>query len=193
VLAIVLLTPAYGAAMGSYGWHDPERRVIALYAAIKAPLLILVTTGLCLAPFLVLSHIARLRGTLREALGAILSGQACAAGVLASVAPLTLVVYTAITSHDQAIMYNAGAFGLAALLGHRATLRRFRPLIAAQARYRPLLAFWCVLYCFVGVQMGWTLRPFVGSPGTTGAFFREDSFTNAYLAVARIARHALGL
>jgi len=113
--------------------------------------------------------------------------------VLAALAPITIVAYTAIPSHGPAILYNAGVFGCAALLGHRATRQRFQPLIAAEPRYRVLLRLWCALYCFVGVQMGWTLRPFVGSPGTAGAFFREDSFTNAYIAVLRIAASALGL
>ncbi len=132
--AVVLLAPLYGAAMGSYGLADPGRRDIALYAAIKAPMLMLVTMGVCLAPLLVLAHIARLPGTLRSALAAILSGQACAAAVLAAASPTTLMIYTGIRSHDHAILYNAGVFGLAALLGHRATLQRFRPLIAAHAR-----------------------------------------------------------
>lgn len=48
------------------------------------------------------------------------------------------------------------------------------------------------MLCFVGVQMGWTLRPFVGSPGIPGAFFREDSYTNAYVAVARVVLGAVG-
>lgn len=193
LLAIVLLAPIYGAAMGSYSLLDPERGIITLYAAIKAPMLMLVTTALCLGPFAVLGYVARLGEVFPRALVAILSGQACAALVLASAAPITLVAYTAISSHDHAILYNAGVFGLAAMFGHRATLHRFRPLFVIHPRCRPLLVFWCVLYCFVGVQMGWTLRPFVGSPGTSGAFFREDSFTNAYVAVGRIVSNALGL
>jgi len=38
----------------------------------------------------------------------------------------------------------------------------------------------------VGVQMGWVLRPFIGDPNQSIQFFREDSWTNAYVAVAEI-------
>lgn len=192
VLAIVLLTPIYGFAMGSYGFSDPDRRLVALYAAIKTPFLLLLTTALCLAPYLVLGLAAQMRDSMGAALRAILAGQACASAVLAAAAPVTLMVYTAIHSHDYAVLYNAGVFGLAALLGHRATMQRFRPLVAADRRHLPLLWFWCVLYCFVGVQMGWSLRPFIGDPSTTSQFFREDSMTNAYLAVLRYVNGALG-
>ena len=53
-------------------------------------------------------------------------------------------------------------------------------------RHRVMLALWVVLYAFVGIQMGWTLRPFVGTPGIPVTFFREGPFTNAYVEVAKL-------
>ena len=45
---------------------------------------------------------------------------------------------------------------------------------------------WLVLYILVGVQMAWVLRPYVGNPELPTEFFREDSWTNAYVAIARM-------
>jgi hypothetical protein len=44
-----------------------------------------------------------------------------------------------------------------------------------------ILRFWLVLYGFVGTQLGWTLRPFFGSPGQQFELFRarEGSFFSA--------------
>jgi hypothetical protein len=35
-----------------------------------------------------------------------------------------------------------------------------------------LLYIWIALFGFVGTQLGWTLRPFFGSPGRPFAIFR---------------------
>jgi hypothetical protein len=48
---------------------------------------------------------------------------------------------------------------------------------AANTTQRPasmtLLYIWIALFGFVGTQLGWTLRPFFGSPGKPFAIFRE--------------------
>ncbi len=43
-----------------------------------------------------------------------------------------------------------------------------------------MLYTWIVIYVFVGIQMGWVLRPFIGDPRTPVQFFREGSWSNAY-------------
>jgi antibiotic biosynthesis monooxygenase (ABM) superfamily enzyme len=50
-------------------------------------------------------------------------------------------------------------------------------------RHRLMLAVWSTLYAFVGMQMGWMLRPFVGSHDLPVVFFRNEPFTNAYVAI----------
>jgi hypothetical protein len=46
-----------------------------------------------------------------------------------------------------------------------------------------LLYIWLALYAFVGTQLGWTLRPFFGSPGEPFALFRgiEGNFYEAII------------
>jgi hypothetical protein len=43
-----------------------------------------------------------------------------------------------------------------------------------------------VLYIFVGIQMGWVLRPFIGDPMEPVQFFRDEAWDNAYVIVARM-------
>jgi hypothetical protein len=57
---------------------------------------------------------------------------------------------------------------------------------ARNRRHRVLLRTWLVVYAFVGIQMGWVLRPFVGAPGMPVQFFREEAWGNAYVIVARM-------
>jgi hypothetical protein len=38
-----------------------------------------------------------------------------------------------------------------------------------------------LIYAFVGIQMGWVLRPFIGQPGVPTTFFRPGAWGNAYV------------
>ena len=38
-------------------------------------------------------------------------------------------------------------------------------------------------YAFVGIQMGWVLRPFIGQPDRPVTLFREDTWVTAYVIV----------
>ena len=49
-----------------------------------------------------------------------------------------------------------------------------------------MLYAWLVLYAFVGIQMGWMLRPFIGAPDMATGFFRSEPFSNAYIVVLRL-------
>ena len=49
-----------------------------------------------------------------------------------------------------------------------------------------MLRAWLVIYVFVGIQMGWVLRPFVGNPVAPVQFFREGSWSNAYEVVLQM-------
>ena len=45
---------------------------------------------------------------------------------------------------------------------------------------------WLILYAFVGIQMGWMCRPFVGAPTLEPSFFRAEPFSNAYVVIAHL-------
>lgn len=55
-----------------------------------------------------------------------------------------------------------------------------------------LIGAWLILYGFVGSQLGWTLRPFFGTPGQTFALFREIE-SNFYIEVLKIIGNVLGI
>ena len=46
-----------------------------------------------------------------------------------------------------------------------------------------MVRMWIVVYAFVGIQAGYVLRPFVGSPEMAPSFLRKESFQNAYVKV----------
>ena len=54
-------------------------------------------------------------------------------------------------------------------------------LIRQNPKHRWMVRVWIFVYAFVGIQMAYVLRPFIGSPSNTISFFREDPFENAYV------------
>ena len=74
-------------------------------------------------------------------------------------------------------------FATASLAGQWVLRRRYAPLIAIDRRHRAMLYLWVCVYAFVGIQMGWVLRPIIGDPGAATTFFRESAWGNAYVIV----------
>jgi hypothetical protein len=54
-----------------------------------------------------------------------------------------------------------------------------------------ILRFWLILYAFVGTQLGWTLRPFFGTPDTPFVLFRQLE-GNFYLSLLQSIRQIMG-
>lgn len=185
-LPVIVLAfgPVYGGVMGSFNVGSADRLWLVLYSAVKVPLLLFATSAVCLPGFFVLNTILGLRDDFRDAVQAILAGQAGLSVVLASLAPLTRFWYCSTLSYRGALLFNAGMFTVAAVAGQMVMLRYYRDLIRRHRSHAVMLCAWLVLYAFVGIQMGWTLRPFVGAPGIPPAFFRDEPFTNAYVVVA---------
>lgn len=190
--ATVVFGLLYGAVMGTFTGIGHGRPLQILYSAVKAPMLLLATFALCLPSFFVIASVAGLREDFAASLKALLTGQACNAILLAALAPVTALFYLTTRHHDEALLFNAAVFAVATLAGQRRVARHYRPLIRRNRRHRPMLYLWYVLYAFVGVQMAWVLRPFIGSPGMETTFFRRQAWGNAYVVLAKLIAGLLG-
>jgi hypothetical protein len=181
---IVLFGLVYGAMMGLFNAPgEPPRALQSLYSSVKVPMLLLLTFALALPSFYVLNMLLGVAGDFREALRALLATQAGLTVVLASLGPFTLVFYASTTNYDAAILFNAAMFGAASLAAQRLLKRFYAPLILRNPRHRTLVRVWILLYAFIGIQMGWVLRPFIGHPDSDTTFFRAGAWGNAYVEV----------
>jgi len=88
-------------------------------------------------------------------------------------------------------LFNLGMFGAASFTGQAVLRRCYRPLVARRKAHRVVMWSWLGVYAFVGVQMGWVLRPFLGKVGGPTQFFRDEPFSNAYVVVLRIVGRVL--
>jgi hypothetical protein len=188
---VLLFGTLYGAAMGTFGGVLGDRFLQVCYSAIKVPFLLLVTFLLGLPSFFVLTTLAGLRRDFAEAVRALLAAQAGLAIVLASLAPLTAFWYVSSADYEHALLFNGLMFAVASFAAQGLVRAYYRPLVARNRRHRWMLWTWLGLYVFVGIQMAWVLRPFVGDPGQPVQFFRAESWGNAYEVVLRLVWRAI--
>lgn len=181
----------YGAVMGAYGGILGERWMQVIYSSIKVPMLIGVTTLLSLPTFFVMNTLAGLRSDFASAVRAIIATQGAVSIILAALSPLTAVWYLSTSDYHEATIFNGVMFATASFAGQWVLRKRYVPLIANRRMHRVMLYFWIGVYSFVGIQMGWVLRPFIGDLDTPTTFFRQSAWGNAYVVVAEMIMHAL--
>ncbi|MCX6896142.1 MAG: hypothetical protein NTZ16_11715 [Verrucomicrobia bacterium] len=177
----------YGAAMG--WWRAPEQ---ALFVAIKFPLIILLTT---LGNALLNAMLAPLLGlnlTVRQSVHAVLMSFTISAAILGAFAPLTaFMVWNAppLTEHFASSRTTYSSIQLAhvviiAFAGIAGNARLFQLLqrLADGNRRgaRRVMFAWLAGNLFLGSQLSWVLRPFIGSPHLPVQFFRAHAMAGGF-------------
>jgi hypothetical protein len=185
-LAIVVYGMLYGGVMGSYGGMTGSRSWQVVYSAVKVPFLLITTFLLSLPSFFVINTLMGLRGDFPRVVRALASTQAGLTVILSALAPFTTLWYVSGSGYEPAILFNGVMFAVASLGAQWMLRREYVPLVNDNPRHRWMLRTWIVIYVFVGIQMGWVLRPFIGSPLAPVQFFREGSWSNAYEVVLQM-------
>jgi hypothetical protein len=178
---IVLGAGFYGAAMG--WWRDPQQ---AFYVAIKFPLIILLTT---LGNALINGMLAPLLGLnipFRQSFSAIMTSFTIAAAILGAFSPL--VAFMIWNAPDMAAKNISGStynfillahVAVIALAGMTGNVRLFQLLAQLGGSHGVALRVqfaWLAGNLFLGSQLSWILRPFIGSPGLPVEFVRKSAF-----------------
>lgn len=171
---------AHGLAIGSFALRVEQ----SCYSALKVPLLLGLSTALCIPSFYALNAVLGLRHDFSAALRGILCAQAVVAVVLASFVPVVLFFQASGVSYRGAVLLDGLLFCLASLAGQWTLARHYRPLVATNRRHALPRAAWLALYWFVTIQLAWVLRPFVGAPGLQPSFLRPQAWSNAYVALS---------
>ncbi len=196
LVVIVAGTAAFGAAIGS--WRDPLQ---ALYTAIKLPLILLLTTlgnGLLNA---MLAPLLGLNLTVRQSLLAVLLSFTIAAVILGAFSPVLYFLVWNTPPLEPGSRVNLSAYSfilvsqtaMIAFAGMTANVRLvqlLREFSGSRVIARKVLFAWLAVNLFLGSQLAWILRPFVGSPGLPVQFLRDDWLRGSfYEALFRAARH----
>jgi hypothetical protein len=184
------LSAFYGLVMGAYGIPGSVGWKQALASTIKVPCLFLLTLVVCLPTLYVVSALLGSNLSLRQLVGILLASFLVTTVLLASFAPITLFFMLSARNYFFIKLLNVLFFAIATGTGAAVIAAAVRNIAAKDvAGYRTLLRFWFVIYAFVGTQMAWMLRPFVGSPNEGFQLFRDfqgNFYTDVIHSLSRL-------
>ena len=172
----------YGGLIGAF--HSPLQVVAS---AIKLPALYLITLLVCLPTLYILNVLFGSKQSVGQHFAFLLTAVSVIAILLCGFAPVTLFFLITVDDYNFFILLNVAIFTITGILGVSFLYQVMRPVAeddtAQGIKVRTnILRFWLGLYGFVGSQLGWTLRPFFGSPGEFELFRpREGNFFSAVL------------
>jgi hypothetical protein len=146
----------------------------------------MMTFVLSVPSFFVLNTLFGLRDDFGRVVRALVSTQAGLTVILSALAPFTAFWYLSGSPYEPAILFNGMMFAVASFSAQWMLRREYLPLVKANSKHRWMLRTWIVIYVFVGIQMGWVLRPFIGNPASPVQFFRDGSWSNAYEVVLQM-------
>jgi hypothetical protein len=176
--------------------------VQAILSTIKLPALVLASGLICLPTLYYFSVLFGSRLRFLQTIMLILTAQTVSAVLALGFAPISLLFWLSgaeplfLVALNGAVLGFSSALGLIFLVQGVLYIQETEPpekvpfftwvymLIKGACRSLVLLG-WLVIYGLVGAQMGWLLRPFVGSPDLPFAWFRQRQ-GNFFLAVVQV-------
>jgi hypothetical protein len=160
-LTVVGLAGFFGVVAGAYS--GPAQ---ALAAAVKLPFLFFATLVICFPAFFVVQVLVGSRLRLLQVVALVLGALALTSVLLAAFVPITaFFLVTGANYYFQhllniAIAGVAGLFGMYALHDGLSVVCEKRGVYPRKAL--SIMRAWALLFAFVGVQLAWNLRPFLG-------------------------------
>jgi hypothetical protein len=177
---VVFACSLYGAVLA--GWRSP---LLSVYVAVKLPLLFLGTVA-TVAVFNWMTATAFGSGlpflsTVFITLASVTVGCWIMLGLIpvALFFLLTGVSYVGTNDelrycHNVILLTHIVILAFAGVWGNAALLKGLRRVVSPRCPASGLFLAWLGAFAFVGCQMSWILRPFVGSPFYEVAFMRAD-------------------
>ena len=199
LLVIVSLTALYGLTMGSAGFHplgdtvagggagwEPGLKQIAA-SAVKVPLLFLSSLMVCLPVLFIVLVLMGAKLTFGQTSALILLALALSSILLCSCAPIVLFFTFTGSNYHFIKLLHVGIFAFSGIWGMLALSQGLHAACEKSELWPKqsirILQVWILVFGFVGTQMAWSLRPFVGDPDKPFQLFRTEQGGNFYVAV----------
>jgi len=161
VVTIVALAGFFGLVAGAYS--GPAQ---AVSAAVKLPFLFFATFAVCFPAFFVVQVLVGSRLRLLQVAVLVFGALALACVLLAAFVPITAFFLITGANYYFQHLLNITIAGIAGLFGMYA-LHEGLSLVCEKREVYPrkaltIMRAWAVLFAFVGIQLAWSLRPFLG-------------------------------
>lgn len=188
LISSIVFLALYGAVLGST--HSLWQ---AFSSAFKLPVLFLATLIVCAPTLYFFNLIFGSNQSLSQNVAIMLTAITVTAVVLLSFAPIVLFFLLTSSNYQFFKLLNVGVFTVAGIIGVLFLAQGMRFVAAggsggANTRLM-VVRLWIIVYAFVGSQVAWTLRPFIGAPSMKFELFRQlggNFYTNILASIGEI-------
>jgi hypothetical protein len=189
-LLLTVFSFGYGITMGSH--HSFAQ---AFATGLKIPLLFSSTLLICFPAFLIIQFILGSKLMLTQMIAIILSGFVLTASVMIAFAPIIVFFQLTGGNYHFLILLHISVWALSGFFGMKTVVGALKYSCEKKNVYPHtgvvVFRFWVVILAFVGIQLGWNLRPFLGKREESFQLFREYE-GNFYTAIIYSIRQLAG-
>lgn len=171
-LILALFTFVYGCAMGAYSGF-----LQAITAGVKVVVLFTLVLLICFPAFYIIQYILGSKLRLGQMISIILSGFILSGAIMISLLPIVIIFLLTGSNYYFLQLLHIGVFIFAGIFGMIAIVDALKYTCEKKAVYPHtgviVFRFWVVILAFVGIQLAWNFRPFLGDRGQPFELFRE--------------------
>lgn len=188
LISSIVFLALYGAVLGST--HSLWQ---AFSSAFKLPVLFLATLMVCAPTLYFFNLIFGSNQSLSQNVAIMLTAITVTAVVLLSFAPIVLFFLLTSSNYQFFKLLNVGVFSIAGIVGVLFLAQGMRFVATSGSggtnTRMMVVRLWIIVYAFVGSQVAWTLRPFIGAPSMKFELFRQlggNFYTNILASLGEI-------
>lgn len=179
IILIFIAALIYGVIMGSYnGFYQ------AMSSGIKLIVLIFLTLLICFPSFYIVQLLLGSKMKLQQLATILLGGFVMLTTILVAFAPIVLFFQLSNSPYAFLQLLHFFVFVFAGIWSMRSVIEALKMACEKKNVYPKIgltiFRVWIFILAFVGIQLSWNLRPFIGSKDMRFEIVRKDTQTNIY-------------
>lgn len=190
LLLLTLLAFLYGFVMGIY--HSFLQGIVA---GVKVTVLLLLALLICFPAFFIVQYILGSALKLHQMVSIVLSGFTLMTAIMLSFAPIVIIFLLTGSNYYFLQLLHIGIFIFSGAFGMSTIVKALKYSCEKKNVYPQtgvvVFRFWVVILAFVGIQLAWNFRPFLGDRGQPFELFR-DYEGNFYAALLYSVNQLVG-
>ena len=182
LILIFCFTFFYGVIMGSY--NSPQQ---AVSSGLKLWLLFVITLIICFPSFYIVQLILGSKIKISQLIIILLAGFLMVSVTMLAFAPIVLFFQLSGDNYHFLQLLHVFVFGFSGVFGMKVVLDSLTRIHEEKGFYPKVgltvFKIWLIIFAFVGMQLSWNMRPFLGSKDMEFQLFRSETKGNFYGAV----------
>jgi hypothetical protein len=182
ILLMSLFLFLYGLVMGAYQGFEQ-----AIVSGIKVALLYSLALLICFPAFFIIQYILGSKLRLHQMVSILLSGFVLMASIMLSFVPIVIIFLLTGSNYYFLHLLHVAIFIFAGIFGMNTIVQALKYSCEKKNVYPKtgvvVFRFWVIILAFVGIQLAWNFRPFLGVKGEPFMLFghREGNFYAAMI------------